>query len=407
MRRLPTIVWIAALVLIGCGSDSPSNSNLDVSEPDTSVDATPDTPPPPDATPDTPPSPDTAPPPDTTPPTPDTAPPPPSLPEVLQVDGEITWTLDFSPAAEAEGYVDCSYTMKYTGHEDRSTPWLCLDCSPIVRLTGELQDGAMNCYMQVDEADTPSTEWLGVADGQWHWTDAVGYRLQTQGSGTVTDESWTLTGTSEDTVGTQLPVTRSSTGSLALSTANADPFFGMTPPESYACGWPTTDLPAYAGDYTLALGHELPDGVFVDQCGEPVRLHDLTGSYLVLDIAALDCDPCKESSSKVADFVASMAGDGYDVQFITLITPSIYLHEGSVAAEHVQEWAEAFGLDSPVLVDRGYMQVVGGSHFGESGLGYPTVILVAPDRTVFHMQNGFSGWPEKGDHIKAHAGANP
>lgn len=81
--------------------------------------------------------------------------------------------------------------------------------------------------------------------------------------------------------------------------------------------------------------------------------------------------------------MAPMASDGYDVDFITLITPSIYLHEGSVAAEHVQEWAEAFGLDSPVLVDRGYMQVVGGSHFGDAGLGYPTVILVAPDRTVF------------------------
>lgn len=326
--------------------------------------------------------------------------------QIIRMNGTIVWTVDFSAEAEAEGYEDCSYEMTYEAFEDPSSPWLCVSCTQVFRASAQVVTGGEECHGQLGESPSELTEWFGQGGGEWYWSDALAFVMQVQGGGSFTDQNWTVNGSNEGTVGLSLPFTRNSTGSLSISLVNEGVDYALTLPESYSCGWPQADPPAYEGPFTLVEGQTLPDGVFIDQCGEAVRLHDLTGTYFILEIGALDCDPCQDSAALIGQFLSAMDDRGIPVQMVTMLVPSIYQAEGSVSQESVVQWANAFSLENPVLVDRGYTQVVAGSHFG-TGLGYPTTVLVSPSLKVFRMSNGFSGWLEHEEAIAAHAASNP
>ncbi len=63
-------------------------------------------------------------------------------------------------------------------------------------------------------------------------------------------------------------------GQLTIGEEDGDPLHGFRPPETYACGWPKSEAPQYAGDYALTAGQPLPDGVFFDTCDDQLRLHE-------------------------------------------------------------------------------------------------------------------------------------
>ena len=135
-----------------------------------------------------------------------------------------------------------------------------------------------------------------------------------------------------------------------------------------------------------------------------MRLHDFAGSYLFVDMSAMDCPPCQQMASGEEAFVASLAGQGIDVHVITLLAPSLANPLGETTTTMLDQWINTYALQSPVLADRGW----GLTMFLEAIMdpGYPSWVLVAPDLTVIEFGSGFGGWSERQDSILAHAANN-
>ena len=191
------------------------------------------------------------------------------------------------------------------------------------------------------------------------------------------------------------------TGSFTVGEEEGDPMHGFAAPDSYACGWPKSDPAPYTGDYTIDVGQPVPDGIFKDSCEETVRLHDFAGSYLFVDMSAMDCPPCQQMASGEEAFVASLAGQGIEVHVITLLAPSLANPLGETTTTMLDQWISTYDLQSPVLADRGW----GLTMFLEAIMdpGYPSWVLVAPDLTVIEFGSGFGGWSEREAAVLAHA----
>ena len=321
---------------------------------------------------------------------------------IRSIAGEITWRADFPVEAEATGRRDCSYTARYRGHEDRSVPWLCPSCEAVFRVEVEVVADD-DCRSQLAGMAPPSpVAWFGTAGDRGFHAGRPGYILRDVGELTVEGDVWTLDGALETMIEGQVAVTLHATARFEVGESDGDPLFGMRPPARYACGWPQAAPSPWAGGWEMAIGEVLPDGVFIDQCGEPMRLHDFRGEFLYVDVSALDCMPCQAIAEGLDDFVARMRAQGVVLRALTLMVPSIYRHEGSVDLEDIREWADLFGLQSPVLVDRGFTKSVLGAHFG-SGLGFPTSLILSPELVVLEAHNGFSGWDDLEQTVRRHA----
>jgi len=145
----------------------------------------------------------------------------------------------------------------------------------------------------------------------------------------------------------------------------------------------------------------LPDARMYDRCNEAVRLHDFGGSYLVVDISAVNCPPCRGMAEQEPAFAEKMKGDGIDVEMVTLLAPSLSEVLTPTTTEILTEWTSEYSLTGPVLADRGY-----GYWLGKEALdsfAYPTWILVSPDLTVFEMGTGFSNFDSIEASIRTHS----
>jgi hypothetical protein len=322
--------------------------------------------------------------------------------EVVSISGSLTWTVDFWPASEATGLTDCDYTRSYSGQEDRSLDWLCPECEIIFRVDVEMTDGRDDCYTQVTSADSNEIAWLGYGDGLWYRAKRENLRLFNQGSVAMDGDTLTVSHSVDSQTESEKPLTFGITGSFTLSSTDSDPMFGFTPPDAYECGWSTSDLGPYTGDYGIDIGATLPDGLFMDQCGEPVQLYDLAGGYLVVDISALDCGPCRSAASELEAFRTSMAAQGVDVTVATLMAPSISSAIDPTPISDLGAWADEYGLESPVLADRGYGYWVIGPYFVDY-FGFPTTVLISPDLEIFDIEVGYSGWDDVEEKILNHA----
>ena len=239
------------------------------------------------------------------------------------ISGDVTWSVTFDAAAQMAGAADCSYTRHYEGVEDWSRPWLCPSCEVIFRADVTMTSGEQDCYSQVSANPPAEEEWIGWANGTW----MRGAGLQLSEQGTVTIDGVLVTNANQVTM-LDAPVGGMMgfdvAGALTLGAQEGDVGAGYSAAaDSYACGWPKADPPAYTGDYTLAVGQTMPDGLFTDACGEVVRLHDFAGSYLVVDMSAIDCPPCQQMASLEEQFVADMAGLSIDVHVVTMLAPSL------------------------------------------------------------------------------------
>ena len=299
---------------------------------------------------------------------------------VFAISGTLTWTLDF-----ADDALDCSYTRTYSGTEDRSEPWTCPDCA--VQFEAAVEFDGIDCYDSLGTGTEPSSvEYLGVAaDGSFHRASAVNYPMVEQGTAELAGDVLTIH--NEDMPDDQSYVLTVD-GTLERELSDADPLEGWTSPETYACGWPSSDLPPYEGPWTVQ-GDALPDGWFLDACGEPVRLHDFAGNYLVIDIAATDCGPCQEMASAAPAFEEDMAARGLNVYGITLLAPSLAAILDDTSPSTLDAWSDAFDLHSPVLGDRGWGYNVLGSYVGIENFAYPTWAVVTPDLEVISAGTGY------------------
>jgi len=306
--------------------------------------------------------------------------------QVSTLQGEVTWHIDFGPSEEALGRADCSYTRSYSGAEDRSSPWLCLDCDTIWAVDVALDVGR-DCYDLIAEGAPPAHELLGLGADRWY--RAHQGPLDARGPATRSGDTVTLTDTipPEDAGG---DLTMTITGTLTLGEAPGDPTRGLTPPDSYACGWPQASPSPYDGDWRAAVGEIVPDGVFTDPCGEPMRLHDLAGDWLVIDVSAIDCPPCQAAAAAEPAFTEALAADGIDLHVVTLLAPSLSRVASTPTLEELVAWRDAFGLHDPVLADRAW----GLSVFppDDGGFSYPTLFVVGPDLVVRQVQQGFSSF---------------
>lgn len=319
---------------------------------------------------------------------------------VIGASGGATWSVDFDADAEAAGYVDCSYHRSWVhGAELRNAPWLCPDCTAMVQLDAAIDDG-QDCYAAItNNGAAAPVEILGWSDTALWRTSEPNRYLTEQGTASldgsalswVSDTAFTFT----DANGADHNAAFHIVGAATLGETQADPLRGMWPPETYECGWPKTDAPVWEGPYSFAIGDLLPDGVFRDVCNDPVRLDDFLGSWLVIDVSAMDCGPCQAFADGTTAAIAELATEGFDVRTITLLAPSLADPYADASRQNLYDWALAFRLADPVLADRGYgaavigrsAQDITGEHFG-----YPTWIVVGPDGTVRAANVGFGTW---------------
>ncbi len=312
--------------------------------------------------------------------------PPPSR---ATVEGDVTWTVTFDDAAKAAGAVDCSYTRHYKGAEDESAPWLCPDCEVAFKVDVEMTAGKDDCFLAfVSPGTEPVTEeYIGYGAGTYY----RGYFLTSeQGTAAVTSTSMTVANTIMDQ-----PVMAGGTlsfevaGSFTIGTEQADPLNGFTPPATYACGWPKANPALFTGPYTANDGDIVPDGVFMDKCDEPVRLHDFKGSYVIVDMAAIDCPPCQAMADDEEGFVAEMAAQGIDVKIITLLAPSLDNTLGHTTQHMLESWTSTHDLTtSVVLADRGWGLSMFIPRFGDQ-VGYPSWVVADKDMKILTGASGY------------------
>ncbi|MEP7122606.1 MAG: redoxin domain-containing protein [Byssovorax sp.] len=312
--------------------------------------------------------------------------PPPLMRKTLS--GDITWKVTFDDAAKMAGATDCSYTRHYEAKEDTSAPWLCPSCDAEFLADVKMTAGLVDCFPQVSDTPPAATEWIGYSGGKFF--RAPGGPLNEQGTATVTATTLTMANTVAPTAapkGGMLSFDVS--GSFTVASEVGDARNGWISPATYACGWPKADPPAYTGDYSLKVGGILPDGLFHDSCGEAVRLHDFKGTYLVVDMSAIDCPPCNSMAAAEEKFIADLAAKNIKANMITLMAPSLSNTTGVTSKKQIDAWVKKYSLTTPILSDRSWGLSTFGVAIPADQLGYPSLAIVRPDLTIMSFESGF------------------
>jgi hypothetical protein len=306
------------------------------------------------------------------------------------ISGDATWNVNFDAEAKLAGATDCSYTRHYEGVQDDSALWLCPSCEIMFRADVQMTAGRQDCFTQISTGTPALVEWIGYGGGTWY--RGLGGPMSEQGTAMLTRPAIV---TSNAVVDLDAPLGGlfgfDIGGAFTMGDEEADPLNGFVPPDSYACGWPKADPPKYEGDYAVTIGQTVPDGLFKDACDETVRLHDLKGAYLFVDMSAMDCPPCRTMASQEEQFIANMAAQGITVRVVTLLAPSLADVLGETTNAMLNAWVDDYQLTSPVLADRGWGISMFLPHFPDD-MGYPSWVLVDPDLKVLDVGNGFGSF---------------
>jgi hypothetical protein len=312
--------------------------------------------------------------------------------ERLTAQGEVTWTVDYDAETEAAGMVtDCTYTRTYALAEDRSAPWLCPDCD--LHLVGavEMSEPDAECYLDLTGVEPRSIERLGWSGDTLRRAFETFAPLVEAGTVSIAGDTVEIasdSGLVDARFGT---ATITSAGSLTLAVGSGDPMHGLTPPIEYACGWPAPDPPAYTGDYVLEPGAIVPDGLLPDSCDEGFRLHDIEGTYTILEISAADCAPCQSMASTADAGLAPLEEAKIDATVVTLLAWSLEAPLSPTPPALLDAWNDSFPPHGPVVGDRGWGFAVTFPTWGYE-IVYPTWIVVDPDLKVLEIGQGFPGW---------------
>ena len=324
--------------------------------------------------------------------------------ELATISGDATWDVTFDATAQAAGLKDCSYTRHYEGVEDRSAPWVCPSCEMIFKTKVEMTVGKEECFKTFNTDEPFPEEWIGYGNGVFYRGPAL---TTDQGTATVTMSDISFVNMVADLdVPAGGKMSFDVSGKFTTGKQEGDPLHGFVPPATYACGWPKADPPPYTGNYTIAKGSTLPDGVFFDSCGEPVRLHDFKGSYLFVEMSARDCPPCQQMASEEEAFIADLKAKGIDVYVITLLCPSLADTLGETTKAMIDQWKTKFSLTSPILADRAWgvamflpLEVI----MPMDALSYPSWVLVDRDLKIMDWNAGYGGFAPIAAAIEADA----
>ena len=305
-------------------------------------------------------------------------PPPDVWPDVYALEGSVTWSLNPTNGQS------CSYVATYAATEDLSHPWTCPECQ--VQFVADVSADDEACYRKVNGA-LPEREYLGFGAGSaFYRQTAANFPLDMFGSYSVDEDVLSIHASLESDDGSSL----FAQGTLDRTPVSSDGWNGFNPPSTYACGWPKADPPAYEGLWEFHINQTIPDGWFLDTCGEPVRLHDLTGTYLVIDVSAVDCPPCQLMASEAHAFEVAMAKEGIDVRSVTLLAPSLSAILDDTPIETLEAWVESYGVTSPVLADRGWGYAILHRFLGQNN--YPTWAVISPDLRSISIGSGFESY---------------
>jgi hypothetical protein len=264
----------------------------------------------------------------------------------------------------------CAFSAALDGVEDDSTPWLCPSClttyvAPLSFITGA------DCLSPLFPGGAPPSLLFG-------WS-SDGHFLYGFGDSAAAPSA-------------------SATVQSRLGNAAGDRLHGQVPPPSYDCGWPSAARPPFSGSYQPQLGDPLPDAVLDDQCGQPLRLFDLAGNYLVLHMNQSDmpdyapCAPCQVAAAGQAQFEADMTALGIPTFVVSLLVPTNDDSELSPPQDRLQRWMMQEKVSGPVLADRGFgPTVVGPVAAGgdATAVSYPSLVLVGRDGTILWGSVGY------------------
>jgi thiol-disulfide isomerase/thioredoxin len=301
------------------------------------------------------------------------------------LSGTLVWTVGFSDGS------DCTYARTYEAVEDRSIDWSCPDCDVRYRATVTLVDDG--CRTRITDAPASPEEWIGTGAGTFYRTSLPYTPMGSQGAAEEDGGAVAVSWSTDETTATPggATYTLSTSGTLTAGSIVSDPWHGYKPPDAYVCGWPKADPPPYRGDYRLDIGTPVPDALFADACDQGLRLGDLEGRYVVMELAATDCGPCQAAAALEEPFVDELARDGIEVVVVTLLAPTLDDVLGVTDTALRADWADTFGLSGPVVWDRGYGLWVLGEAAGE-GLAYPTFAVLSPTGRVLDVRTGFASW---------------
>jgi hypothetical protein len=279
----------------------------------------------------------------------------------------------------------CAYTLEIDGFEDNSTPWICVNCTTLFRVDLSSSDVGCSGTAQVDQ------EYLGwdgeqLLTGMW-----TGAGVWESAWGPVAVEGTTLVIDDRSDWG-------ASTGELELGQEPGEPAADWDVPETSACGWEPSDA-TYDGDYRIEVGARLPDGLLVDRCDEAVRVYDVLGpEYTVVEVGGIGCAPCTlAANTMVPELLTPMDALGIDVAVRTIMV--VDFDSTGVSLGALSEFADETGHEE-LFLDRYQWAASAGNQAGTGSV--PVLLLVGPDGTVLHTQEGFDGWSELTDVIEAH-----
>jgi peroxiredoxin len=122
-----------------------------------------------------------------------------------------------------------------------------------------------------------------------------------------------------------------------------------------------------------------PSFVLPDLSGKVVRMEDLRGKVVLLNLWTTWCPPCVEEMPTLQELAKKMAGRDFVLLAIS---------EDEAPAK-VQPWIDKHGFSFPVLLDaRGQV----GADLGITG--YPETFVVDRQGRVVHHHIGFRDWAE-------------
>lgn len=322
--------------------------------------------------------------------------------------GTFDWTM------ETRGQ-ECTFSFDYEGARQIDWPWLCASCDLLFFGTATLTDGedCRSAYNDLEHGDEtaswPQVIGLDTANGSvWLSPEVREVNFEAQAGLTIAEGTEIVMDTPETATfgggSRSYKITGSLRYELDRSTVLPDPF----PPrnEPYACGWPQNnpgDLPL---DYATNVGETFPNVRLPDQCGDEVDIWDFTGSYLLIEVAQLDCGVCQLMAEDEAEWVSSMRAEGIDVHVITLMGKTLSDAKLTPSPERVQDWIDTYGLTDPVLADKGVGPALFSyflAEYAQSVLGSPSMVLVNPEMTIFDGTVGFDSWDDLTERFRAEA----
>ncbi len=113
--------------------------------------------------------------------------------------------------------------------------------------------------------------------------------------------------------------------------------------------WVAYEAPGDLEGTGWKIGDVLPDFTLVDQYGDEVSLYQFYGMVIMIEVGAVWCTYCNETAEKSTTLLDSYNDDC--VIFLYLLTQDA--NGGEVSQTDVENWAEWYDLDYPVLGDVG------------------------------------------------------